>query len=272
MSDYPLYLAARNGDIERARELIAQGHDVNKRPRFTRSTTPLLCVLRSRYDAVPTKLDMVQFLVDYGADLEARDGDGWTPLHSAVYNSDFLIFKFLLFRGADIAAKTKLGRTVLHTIVLQDHPPAWVNLVFATTEDARTLLSMKDHNGDTPLHHAKSLVSAKALVEYGFDVATSGMESTWMCPSLLSVRNDRNRTPLERAAIYGRKEVEKYLNSFTSLPLVHLTTMKLSPGMNEFQRFLARRVYFTTLCKLPLGNKDLALRVMAFLSPGDVMK
>ena len=271
MSDYSLYLAARNGDIERARELIARGHDVNKRPRF-QGMTPLHCALRSRYGAVPTKLDMVQFFLDQGADLEALDEYGCTPLHSAVYRCEFLIFEFLLFRGADIAAKANTGRTVLHRIVLQGHPPAWAKLLFATREDARDFFSMKDNFGDTPLHHAQSLASAKALVEYGFDVATSGVESTWICPSLLSVRNDQDETPPERAYIHGRKEVEKYLNSFESLPLVHLTTMKLSPGMNEFQRFLARRVYFTTLCKLPLGNKDLALRVMAFLSPGDVMK
>ena len=62
-----------------------------------------------------------------------------------------------------------------------------------------------------------------------------------------------------------------YLGSFESLPLVDLATMKLSQGLNEFQRFLARRIYYTILCKLPSGP-DFGRRIMAFLAPADVMK
>ena len=97
-----------------------------------------------------------------------------------------------------------------------------------------------------------------------------------MCPTLLSIRNKAGDTPRKRAAKRAAElrmtdAVYNYLDSFESLPLIDLTTMKLSRGLNEFQRFLARRIYFTTLCKLsPVG--DVALRVMAFLAPVDVMK
>jgi hypothetical protein len=47
--------------------------------------------------------------------------------------------------------------------------------------------------------------------------------------------------------------------------------MKLSPALNEFQRFLARRICLTTLRKSPQGN-DVALRVMVSLSPADATK
>ena len=63
-----------------------------------------------------------------------------------------------------------------------------------------------------------------------------------------------------------------YLASFESLPLVDPATMKLSAGLDPFQRFLARRVYYIALCKIPTGP-DVALRVMTFLRPAaGVMK
>jgi hypothetical protein len=102
-----------------------------------------------------------------------------------------------------------------------------------------------------------------------------------MCPTLLNIQNKQGKTPYEVAKQTSNKEVfltdeylgtSKYLDSFESLPLmVDLATMKLSPGLNDFQRFLARRIYYTILCKLPSGP-DFGRRIMAFLAPADLMK
>ena len=101
-----------------------------------------------------------------------------------------------------------------------------------------------------------------------------------MCPTLLSIRNKQGKTPYEAVKQHYKKEVivtHKYLETFTyldsfeSLPLVDLATMKLSPGLTEFQRFLTRRIYYTILRKL-LSGSDFGRRIMAFLAPADVMK
>jgi hypothetical protein len=81
-----------------------------------------------------------------------------------------------------------------------------------------------------------------------------------MYPTRLSIRNEQGKTPCET-----------YLASFEDLPLINLATMKLSPGLNEFQRFLARRIHYTVLRKLPSGPA-VAFRIMAFLCPSDAMK
>lgn len=65
------------------------------------------------------------------------------------------------------------------------------------------------------------------------------------------------------------KPFKHYLAPFEDLLPIDLTNMKLSVGLNDFQRFLARRIYFATLSKLPVRDA-IALRIMAFLSPTHV--
>ena len=165
---------------------------------------------------------------------------------------------------------------MLHLIVMNGCGPTWINCLLDTVDiDQKTLFSIQNDVGNAALHLTKSAAWAACLVEYGFDSSTSVLQSTWMCPTLLSVllsiRNKANMTPFEVPMNKHGILAKVYLGSFESLPLVDLATMKLSPGLNEFQRFLARRIYYTILCKLPSGP-DFGRRIMAFLAPADVMK
>ena len=269
----PLAHAAYAGDLDRIRELLAQGHDINERSED--NETPLhIAVNRG-------EIELVRYLVEQGADIEAKDLKGHKPLWCSFFSAYFEIFAFLISSGTDLSFRDKQGLTVLHCIVMYDRGPTWLNCLFDAVDiDPRTLFSMKDNDGDTPLHLLQSLTSAKFLVEYGYDSSTTGLQSTWMCPTLLSIRNKQGKTPYEAVKQSYKKEVIvthmyletcKYLYSFESLPLVDLATMKLSPGLNEFQRFLARRIYYAILCKLPSGP-DFGRRIMAFLAPTDVMR
>jgi len=51
-------------------------------------------------------------LVEGGADVNARQRDGFTPLHEAAQNGDGELVEYLLARGADPAAKLDDGRAV----------------------------------------------------------------------------------------------------------------------------------------------------------------
>ena len=252
--------AALVDDLDRVRELLAQGHNINERDEC--NATPFhLAVTHG-------KIELVGYLVAQGADLDAKDNDEYTLLSYSIVEAEFEIFEILLSRGADAGVKEIDGDTVLHMIVLCNNGPTWINCLFDSVDiDPRTLFSMKNNDGDTPLHYVTGVASAECLIEYGFDPSTSGLQSTWMCPTCLSIRNERGKTPCEMSA-HGAKT---YLASFKDLPLINLATMKLSPGLNEFQRFLARRIYYTVLRKLPPGP-DVAFRIMAFFCPADAMK
>jgi Ankyrin repeats (3 copies)/Ankyrin repeats (many copies)/Ankyrin repeat len=61
--------------------------------------------------------EVVQKLIEYDADIEARDNDGWTPLYWASEGRHFKdgsVLRLLLERGADVNARADDGSTSLH--------------------------------------------------------------------------------------------------------------------------------------------------------------
>ena len=72
--------------------------------RNANGTTPLLAAATT--DAEKTKL-----LIDAGANIEARDKDGWTPLHKAANAGQAEAAIALLDSGADGKARTTDGKT-----------------------------------------------------------------------------------------------------------------------------------------------------------------
>jgi len=59
-------------------------------------------------------LSRVSLLIKAGADLEARNRDGWTPLLVSVRRGHTEIASLLLKAGANVNAKTGSGWTALH--------------------------------------------------------------------------------------------------------------------------------------------------------------
>jgi len=88
------------------RFILEQGVDVNYR---CACCSVLHCAIRHRKNA-----DLVQLLLEAGADVESSDGDGNTPLNFAARSGDIRIATLLLDYGADINARTERGYTPLY--------------------------------------------------------------------------------------------------------------------------------------------------------------
>jgi ankyrin repeat protein len=97
--------AARDGDFDQVRELIAAGAAVNE-PERDGSTA----VLWAAYQSNPA---MVDALIEAGADVNAPNRLGVTPLLQAARTGDAPVIRVLLEGGADIAAATREGETPL---------------------------------------------------------------------------------------------------------------------------------------------------------------
>ena len=115
--------------------------------------------------------EMVKLLIENGANVNAKDANGYTPLHTLY--QDAKIMKLLLENGADINAKTINGHTILHIAVANDDIDT-VSSLLDSGLDVNAVVKARYkkavQNGRTPLCYARSYEMAKLLIECGADV------------------------------------------------------------------------------------------------------
>lgn len=101
--DGGLCTAALNGHLRVVELLVRNGVDVNER--CDGSSALMLAIYRIHYD-------VVDFLLDNGADIGVMDNEGWFPLAYASYYRNFPLVANLVYRGADVNV---LCRAMGHT-------------------------------------------------------------------------------------------------------------------------------------------------------------
>ena len=85
-----------------------------------------------------------------GTDVNAKNQNGYTPLHKAVDDGHKEIVELLITEGADVNAKEGGGGTPLHHAVLFVGDKELAELLTAKGAD----VNAKDNDGDTPLDWA----------------------------------------------------------------------------------------------------------------------
>ncbi|NIO48660.1 MAG: hypothetical protein GTN73_04365 [Candidatus Aminicenantes bacterium] len=177
-----LFAAARKGDFTTVKYMLEKYPDM-KNAKETGGWTLLHVAYNNR--------ELVEYLIQNGADIKARSDGQWTPLHSQAYKGNLEAVELLLEHGADIEAITSFGHTPLLSSIRWDRIEVTKFLidkganVNPTTELGRTPLIISAIEGNPQL--------ARLFLDSDADISLKD--------------NNYKRTALHFAALYGQLDI-----------------------------------------------------------------
>jgi ankyrin repeat protein len=154
--------------------------------------------------AAESNLPEVSRLLSVGADIEAKDSDGDTPLIVASIRGRVHVLQALREHGADFEATNNNGLTPLHSACLNGQLAVVIELSPNDSTGKRKSraganIEAKNDTGDTPLIYAAMMGHSpivKALLAVGANILAA---------------NNQGLLPIHAAVKFRRPEVAKYL-------------------------------------------------------------
>uniref|UniRef100_A0A671RGX5 Poly [ADP-ribose] polymerase n=1 Tax=Sinocyclocheilus anshuiensis TaxID=1608454 RepID=A0A671RGX5_9TELE len=203
-----LFEACRSEDLERVKKLVCPVN-VNSRDTAGRKSTPL------HFAAGFGRRDVVDYLLQHGANVHARDDGGLISLHNACSFGHAEVVNLLLQHGADANSRDNWNYTPLHEATIKGKIDVCIVLLQHGAEP-----TIRNTDGRTALDLAEPSTKAVLTGDYRKDEllesARSGNEEKLM--SLLTPLNvnchasdGRKSTPLHLAAGYNRVKTVQLL-------------------------------------------------------------
>ena len=141
-----LWTAAEGGRVQDVLQLLSIGANIEERGRNGVYSPLHVAVFMGR-------TEVVQILLEHGADVLAKTSGGDSPLHLAFILPRMAgreaIIRALLLKGADASAKNSTGRTPLHQAVFQGSIEALKLLLYHGAD-----ISITECGGNNVLHWA----------------------------------------------------------------------------------------------------------------------
>lgn len=181
-SSEEIFKAAAEGDLAKVQALIEKNPELVK-ARDEEASTPL------HGAAAAGHIEIVEYLLSKGADIDARNNANQNPLLYAAYNGRAPVVRLLLDKGADFKQPDRYGRTILHYPVREGHRDV-VEILMKNGMD----IMVEDGMAVSPLRYA---------VEGGH----ADIIDVFAASKALDVRGNTGRIALHLAAAQGQKDI-----------------------------------------------------------------
>jgi ankyrin repeat protein len=167
----PLHDAARDGDVNRAKQLLDEGAVVAELD--AAGEPPLLIA------SLAGHADVVALLLDRGSAILVRNKGGLTALHAAAYGGKLDVVKLLVSRGAAVNDTENFYQmSPLHAAAEEGHAEV---VAFLLTHEAN--IEAKERNGYTPLTQAgwrEHWDAANLLMKSGAVCQNADLVGEWL--------------------------------------------------------------------------------------------
>ncbi|KAF4029116.1 RasGEF domain [Phytophthora infestans] len=150
------------------------------------------------------RANVVEGLLDYGAQVDIRTLHGETPLHFAAASASQRVCELLVRKGCDVDVRTSEGLTPLMIAVAKDHGMA-MEKIAALSPSVPSLMGDTLHDGRH--HHQKTTVDLRNSIRVDNSSVISTMNYLVQSGADVSAVCEVYRTPLHYAALYGCDEL-----------------------------------------------------------------
>ena len=203
-----IWSAAGSGDLKAVKQHLAKGIDINAKD-SSLGITPLASAI------LQDQTQMVEFLIQQSTDVNAKNRDGGTALHTAAFLGQYEVAELLVQKGADVNAKNEDGDTPISSTMAD----------WGTTEFIAQLLQIQVDREKVETGRTKV---AKLLSQQGANTNFSGPVGSDIWTAAVSgdieavkqqlakgvdvnAKNKDGASALHAAAIVGQYEVAELL-------------------------------------------------------------
>jgi ankyrin repeat protein len=134
----PLHLAARTSSLECVELLLREGKADPNAEDFDHRTPLHAAIAKS-----DTAFDIIEKLISWGANVNAKDIYGFSALHLAALDGLAHCVEMLIYHGADVTSKSRKGTTALN--VINRKTPSSLAIVSQKLDEAMTLTQSQDN-------------------------------------------------------------------------------------------------------------------------------